>query len=189
MAHSNNSLVTGKLSGTLGKELVFREWEGKTVVAKTPRKRKGGPTPPQAETQEKFLVASRYARAVIRNPDKGLAEAYATVLRPRQNVYSRALEDFLSPPVVKSIDARNYKGIVGDKIVVRAMDDFRVVSIRVEIVAANGTLLEEAKAVEDTNGLDWIYTATQVNSLLAGSKIRAIATDVPGNKGMLEATL
>ncbi len=189
MAHSNNSLVTGKLSGTLGKELVFREWEGKTVVAKTPGKRKGGPTPPQAETQEKFLIASRYARAVIRNADKGLAEAYAAVLRPRQNVYSRALEDFLSTPEVKSINTRNYKGTVGDKIAVRAIDDFRVVSVRVQIVAANGTLLEEGKAEEDTNGLDWIYTATQANSLLAGSKIIAMATDVPGNEGMLEATL
>jgi hypothetical protein len=189
MAHSDNSVITRKLSGTLGKDLVFREWEGKTVVAKAPKKRKGEPTPPQAETQENFLIASRYARAVIRNPDKGLAEAYATVLRPRQNVYSRALEDFLSPPVVKSINARNYKGIVGDKIVVRAIDDFRVVSVRVEIVAANGTLLEEGKAEEDANTLDWIYTATQANSLLAGSKIIAIATDVPGNEGTLEVSL
>jgi hypothetical protein len=189
MAHSNNSLVTGKLSGTLGKELVFREWEGKTVVAKTPRKRKGGPTPPQAETQEKFLVASRYARAVIRNPDKGLAEAYAAVRRPRQNVYSRALEDFLSPPVVKNINARNYKGIVGDKIAGLAIDDFRVVSVRVQIVAASGTLLEEGNAELNFNGVDWTYTVTQANNLLAGSKIIAIATDVPGNEGMLEASL
>ena len=189
MAHSDNSLVTGKISGTLGKELVFREWDGKTVVAKAPKKRKGEPTPSQAETQEKFLLASRYARAIVRSPDKGLAEAYATVLRRRQNVYSRALEDFLSPPVVISINTRNYKGTLGDKIVVRAMDDFRVVSVRVEIVAANGTLLEEGKASEDANTLDWTYTATQANSLLAGSKVIAIATDVPGNEGMLEATL
>ena len=189
MAHSDNSVVTRKLSGTLGKELVFREWEGKTVVAKTPKKRKGEPTPPQAETQEKFLLGSRYARSVIGRQDKGLAEAYANVLRPRQNVYSRALEDFLSPPDVKSINARNYKGTVGDKIVVRAIDDFRVVSVRVEIVAANGTLLEEGKAEEDVNSLDWIYTATQANSLRAGSKIIAIATDVPGNEGILEVTL
>jgi hypothetical protein len=178
MAHSDNSLVTGKLSGTLGKELVFREWEGKTVVAKAPKKRKGAPTLPQAETQENFLLGSRYARSVIKRPDKGLAEAYANVLRPRQNVYSRALEDFLSPPVVKSINARNYKGTVGDNISVREIDD--------------GILLEEGKAEEDANGLDWVYTATQANPApagLAGSKIKAIATDVPGNEGTLEVTL
>ncbi|MCS3800660.1 hypothetical protein [Niastella sp. OAS944] len=189
MAHSDNSVVTRKLKGTLGKELVFREWEGKTVVAKAPGKRKGKPTEKQAETQEKFLLASRFARAVINNPDQGLAEAYGTGLRPRQNVFSRALEDCMSPPVVKSITTRRYKGAAGDKIVVRAIDDFRVVSVLVEIYAANGTLLESGNAEMDENTLDFIYTATQVNNPLAGSKIVAIATDVPRNEGMLEVTL
>ena len=94
MAHSDNSVVTRKLKGTLGKELVFREWDGKTVVAKAPKRREGDPTPAQAQTQERFLIASRYARAVIKSADKSMAEAYAAALRPRQNVYSRALEDF-----------------------------------------------------------------------------------------------
>ena len=39
MANSNNSVITGKLRGALGKELVFRDWEGKTVVAKAPKRR------------------------------------------------------------------------------------------------------------------------------------------------------
>lgn len=192
MAHSNNSLVTGKLSGILGKELVFRDWKGKTVVAKAPKSREGDPTPAQAATQEKFLLASRYARSVIKSADKSMAEAYAAVLRPRQNVYSRALEDFMTSPVVKSINTQNYKGAVSDKIAVRAIDDFRVVSVRVEIYAANGTLLETGNAEQTTNGLDWTYTATQVNPApagLAGSKIKAIATDIPANEGILEVTL
>ena len=189
MAYSNNSIITGKFRGTLGKELVFREWEGKTVVAKAPKSRKGEPTPEQVEIQEKFLLASRYAQAVLKNPDQGMAEAYAAVLRPRQNVYSRAVEDFMSSPVVKSISTRNYNGASGDKIVVRAVDDFRVVSVWVEIYAANGTLLEAAKTEQAANGLDWTFTATQANTVLAGSKIKAIATDVPGNEGTLEVTL
>ena len=28
MAHSNNSVITGKLKGMLGKEIVFRDWAG-----------------------------------------------------------------------------------------------------------------------------------------------------------------
>jgi hypothetical protein len=189
MAHSNNSIITGKLQGTLGKELVFREWQGKTVVAKAPKGRKGEATPAQAETQERFLVATRYAKAVINRADKSMAEAYAAVLKPRQNVYSRALEDCMSPPVVKSITTRNYKGTVGDKIVVRAIDDFRVVSVRVEIYAADGTLLETGNGEPDENGIDFTYIATQANNLLAGSKIIAIATDVPKNEGILQVSL
>lgn len=189
MAHSNNSIITGKLSGTLGKELVFRDWDGKTVVAKAPKKRKGVPTPEQVEIQERFLLASRYARGIVKNPDQGMAEAYAANLRPRQNVYSRAVEDFMNPPGVKSINTRNYTGASGGKIVVRAVDDFRVVSVRVEIYTSNGIILEAGRTEQDLNGLDWTFTATMANSQLAGTKIIAIATDVPGNEGILEVTL
>jgi hypothetical protein len=189
MASVNNSIVTRKFKGLLGDEVVFRQWEGKTVVAKAPEAREGEPTPAQAQLQERFFVASRYAKSVIKNADKSLAEAYAAVLRPRQNVYSRALEDFMSIPEVKSIDVRKYKGVIGGKIETRAIDDFRVKGVRVEVYAANGTLLEEGDAEQNLNGIDWTYTATQANNLLTGSKIKAIATDVPGNEGILEVTL
>ena len=192
MAHANNSIITGKFKGSLGKELVFREWKGKTIVAKSPKARTGDPTLAQAELQERFLVASRYAKAVAKGPDPTLAQAYATALRPRQNLYSRALEDFMTPPVVKTIETRNYKGAIGDKIVCRAIDDFRVTGVRVEIHAADGSLLETGAAVQNVNGIDWTYTATKANSSmtgLAGCKIRAIAADVPGNEGSLEVTL
>lgn len=41
MAHANESIITGKFKGSLGKQLVFRDWAGKTVVAKSPKARKG----------------------------------------------------------------------------------------------------------------------------------------------------
>jgi hypothetical protein len=189
MAHSNNSVITGKLSGTLGRELVFRDWEGKTVVAKAPKARSGAPGPDQLQRQEKFLLASRYAKAVKDGTDQGIKDAYTAALRPRQNLFSRALEDYMSPPVVKSVNSGAYTGVVGSTITVRAVDDFRVTGVQVEIQAANGTLLEKGNAVQQVNGVDWTYTATQANNPLTGSKIKAIATDVPGNEGTLEITL
>jgi len=189
MANSNNSVITGKIRGALGKQLVFREWEGKTVVAKAPKNREGDPTPAQEQTQERFLLASRYARAILRGADQGIKETYTAALRPRQNLYSRALEDFISPPKVRSIDTRNYTGASGSRISVRAVDDFRVTGVQVEIRAANGTLLEKGNAEQNVNGIDWTYTATQANNLLTGSKIKAIASDVPGNEGTEEVTL
>jgi hypothetical protein len=189
MANSNNSVITGKLRGALGKELVFREWEGKTVVAKAPKSREGDPTPAQAQIQERFLLASRYAKSIVKGEDQGIRDAYTEALRPRQNLYSRALEDFMSPPDVRSIGTRNYTGASGSRITVRAVDDFRVTGVHVEIHAANGTLLEEGNAEQNANGIDWTYTAKQANNLLTGSKIKAIASDVPGNEGTLEVTL
>jgi len=189
MAHANNSLVTGKFKGSLGKELVFREWEGKTIVAKAPKSRSGDPTPAQAATQEKFLLASRYAKAITNNVDQSLVQAYAAALRPRQHVYCRAMEDFLSSPVVKVIDTGQYKGAVGDMIIIRAVDDFRVTRVQIAIHAPDGSLLEAGEARQNINGIDWTYTAKQANILLVGSIIKAIASDVPGNEGMLEVML
>ena len=92
-------------------------------------------------------------------------------------------------PVVKKFDTGKYTGAGGSLITVRAVDDFRVTGVQVEIYTAGGTLLEKGNAVQQVNGVDWDYTATQANSPLTGSKIKAIATDVPGNEGTLELTL
>ena len=142
-----------------------------------------------AQIQEKFLLASRYAKAIMKNQDPGMRIAYAAVLRPRQNIYSRALEDFLSSPEIKSISTSAYDGTVGSKITVRAVDDFRVSSVSVEIHTANGALLEKGNAEPTSNGIDWIYSVTQVNNPRAGSKIIVVATDVPGNAGTKEQVL
>jgi hypothetical protein len=188
MAHSNEGIIAGKLRGLLGKELVFRNWEGKTVVAKAPKARSNKDlTPGQQETQEKFLLASRYAKAVLQDP--AMKDGYAAVLKPRQNVYARAVTDFLSAPVIKTLNTQNYTGAVGDQILVRAYDDFRVTGVRVEIYAADGILLEQGAAIAQLNGLDWSYTAMQTNAALTGSTVKAIATDVPGNEGILVVIL
>lgn len=189
MASSNNSIITGKLTGTIGKELVFREWKGKTIVAKAPKKRKGEPTPAQAETQERFFMATRYAKAIAANADPDLAAAYTAALRPRQNLYSRALEDFMSSPVVKQVDTRNYNGTAGSTIQVRAIDDFRVTTVRVEIYDASGALHESGEALQNLNGLDWTYTVRLGLSTPTGVRIKAIANDVPGNEGSLETII
>ena len=189
MANSNNGIIAGKLRGTLGKELVFREWEGKTVVAKAPKKRTGPGTAAQLKIQENFLLAAKYATSVVEGKDQGIKDAYNAARKPRQNLFSRAAADFMSPPVVKTIDTIAYNGVVGSTIKIRAIDDFRVTGVLVEIFAASGTLLEKGNAVQQNNGIDWTYTTTQANAMLAGSKINAIATDVPGNTGTKEVTL
>jgi len=189
MASAENNMVTGNFTGTLGKQLVFRDWKGKTVVAKPPKRRKGEPNAQQRARQEKFLIATRYAKAITTSADKSMADGYARALKSRQNIFSRAVEDFLSPPVVVQIDTSNYTGEIGDKIVVRAYDDFRIIKLRVEIRDVNGHLLESGLAELNMNGIDWTYTAKVVNNPSAESKVKAIATDVPGNEGVLEITL
>lgn len=185
----NSSMVTKKLRGALGDELVFRRWQGDSIVAAAPEKRDTEPTAKQLEVQKRFLLASQYAKAILNSPDQTMAQAYARVLRKRQNVYCRAAEDYMKSPEVEIINADNYHGAINDKIVVTAVDDFRVTDVQVEIYAPDGTLLEKESADQNTDGGTWTYTTQRVNNLLPGCKIKAIATDVPGNKGVLEVTL
>ncbi len=188
MAHAKKNTIAGNLRGALGKELVFRNWDGETVVSKYPR-RKRKPTPRQTAMRGKFHLGTRYAKSIREDPDPTLREIYATGLKPRQNIYSRALEDFMLPPVVKSINPGKYKGAAGGRILIRATDDFRVASVRTEIYSAAGALLEAGEARLDNRALNWVYTTTRSNPQQAGSKIKAIATDIPGNEGMLEINL
>jgi hypothetical protein len=91
----------------------------------------------------------------MKGQDQGIRDAYTAALRPRQNLYCRAVEDFMSLPVVKIIGTSNYTGASGSRISVRALDDFRVTGVQVEIYAANGTLLEKGNAEQQLNGVDW----------------------------------
>jgi hypothetical protein len=184
-----NGIISGKFRGTLGKEVVFRKWKDMTIAAKVPDKRTTEPKPEELARRERFLLASRYAKSIINGGNPAMAAAYAAILKPRQNVYSRAVKDFMTPPKVTRFNTSLYKGTPGDSIIVRAVDDFRLTTVRVEVRSAAGTLLEAGLAEQNDNGLDWTYTAVQANNLLAGTKIKAIATDVPGNKGTLEITL
>ncbi|MBN8688636.1 MAG: hypothetical protein J0M10_16580 [Chitinophagales bacterium] len=59
-------------------------------------------------------------------------------------------------------------------------------AVLVEIYDAAGTLHETGSATQNKNGLDWTYTTQLNNSLPAGSRIKATATDVTGNEGSLE---
>lgn len=186
MAHSNNNLITSGLRGTIGKELVFRNWAGKTIVAKAPCKRPGRPTKAQAIIRDRFYMAARYGKAILSNADPAMADAYRAVLKPRQNLYTRALRDFLSAPVVQQINTDEYTGQQGSLIRIRAVDDFRVTEVRVEIYSATGYQVETGMAVQQLNGLDWVYNVQTVNLQPTGCRIIAIARDVPGNEGSLE---
>lgn len=63
--------------------------------------------------------------------------------------------DFLSAPVIKTINMQKYTGTIGEVITIRAVDDFRVIGVQVTIYAADGSLLEQGAAIAQSNGLDW----------------------------------
>jgi hypothetical protein len=51
----------------------------------------------------------------------------------------------------------------------------------VSIYDIDGSLIEEGDALQQDNELDWLYTSARENTALTGSKIKAVARDLPGN--------
>ena len=94
-----------------------------------------------------------------------------------------------APEIYQDIDLETYSGAIGEMIEISAIDDFRVVSVHVKLTSAADSIIEQGLAVQSPNGLDWVYTFTVENSVVAGSKLIITATDLPGNKTVLEKVL
>lgn len=184
MSQSNQNIVTEGLSGKVY-QLVFRQWFGRTIVAKRPRKFTTD-TVNQLNVRETFKAAARYAKAAI--TDAAMKLAYKAKAKPGQSAYNIAMVDFFKPPTIGEIDTGNYSGQSGGSISIEAFDDFKVKDVRVKITKANGALVEEGDAVLSSDGLHWLYSATTTGTV-AGNVITVTATDLPGHAGSKQKTL
>ena len=187
MATTKNNVIVKGASGKFGRQIVFSQRAGKTIMSKPPL-RTAPPTTKQKEQQTKFARAAAYAKNALLDPT--LKEAYTTEAKKRQDVspYNMAMTDYLRPPQITHVDYSAYSGDAsGEKIFIEAADAFKITTLKVKITAANSSTLEEGNATL-VNG-KWQYTTTATNTTLTGSKITLTATDRPGNTTTKEITL
>jgi len=90
---SENHPLTG-ISGTLGKQLVMKQYDGYTVVSKYPDMSRVKATAVQKAGRKDFKKAVAYSQAIIRDPDK--KAAYAASLPRGKRVYTAAIQEYLS---------------------------------------------------------------------------------------------
>lgn len=81
------------LSGQIGKQLVFKNYDGKTVVTRHPDMRGINPSERQKERRNIFKEAVEYAKSVCRDP--GLKEIYAIKVAKGQSVYHFAIKEYM----------------------------------------------------------------------------------------------
>src|SRR5437016_1233924 len=142
MANVNENLLVRGARGNVGKQFVYKKHGNNTNIARMPSINKDAvPTEKQAQKRDLFSEAAIYAKGVVASAD--LKKEYEKKLTPGKSAYNLAVRDYLKPPVVKKIDASNYKGTIGSVIVINAKDDFRVAEVQVSIHSAAGVLVEE----------------------------------------------
>jgi len=69
MARVKNNIATLGLEGMLGKQLIFRQVNGKTVVSIRSTKPPGPPTEKQLANRERFRLAREWAKEQLKDPE------------------------------------------------------------------------------------------------------------------------
>jgi len=167
-------------SGTIGK-LVYREVDGKTIVALRPKRRKGPPSEAALAHQQRFKRASRWAKAVLLDDEK--APFYRALGKKMKiTAYAAAMSDFLKSPTIEELDLSFYAGQAGQRIKFTAEDNGSVVNAMVTISDGDTHVFESGQATEVDPGTGyWTYGA--ITTIPAGTHVTVTVkvSDRPGN--------
>jgi phosphoribosylformylglycinamidine (FGAM) synthase PurS component len=178
---AGNSPVQG-MRGLLG-GLVFRSFRGLTVVttAPSPPPRSRKQTELQQLYRSKFRDASRYAKALMRDPATKAQYKKKAEKMKLPNAYTAAIAEYMRKTKVESIDTRRYTGKAGGSIaVVARKKDFAVETVQVTITTKAGVEVEKGQAVQNSSGA-WIYKSTADTTALEGYIITVDTKDRQGN--------
>ena len=135
-----------------------------------------------------FFKATVYAKNALQNAALKKVYADQAAKRPGVSAYAMAVADYLKAPIIDHIDTSVYTGVSsGEKISIEVADASKVMTVKVKIVAANNSSVEEGSATLSEG--KWVYTTTAINAALSGSKVLITATDRPGNVTTKEVTL
>ncbi|HEV7329664.1 MAG TPA: hypothetical protein VGN63_01390 [Flavisolibacter sp.] len=92
MARVGKNSLLNSLRGTIGKEIVFKQYPDKIVVSKYPDMSKVKPTERQKQQRQLMREANAYASMVKRDPK--LRAKYEKKLKPGESVFHKAKKDF-----------------------------------------------------------------------------------------------
>ena len=86
-----------------------------------------------------------YAKAVMTDVDK--KNQYAAIAPPGTTAFNMAVADYLKLPEITEVDGAAYTGLVGSKIRIRALDNFKITQVAVVIKKADNTIVESARVI------------------------------------------
>ncbi len=190
MAKSILNVVMQGASGKIGKMLVFRQTRnGETVIAIRGKKRSTPPTAKEQAVRERFREAAYTAKMLVKDPIYG--PRYLAIAKEQgKTAYIIAMKDCLTNPKINLVRVNGNNSEVGEAIVVRDIEDFNVASVRVNILKANYTVIEQGFAtVENNNLLDRVYLTRSKIASYSGSNVNVSANNIHGNETVKTVTI
>lgn len=171
MALIKDNLIFEYVNGSLGDQITIYRRNGQVIMAKKRGRSNKKPTQKQLEARYKMQVAAAYAKTMLEDPE--LKAYYLSKAGPGQNAWNMAIKDAYNSPEIQQLRLED------TTVIVTAKDEFRVAEVDVQVIDAEGVLLERGKAVLGRNGVDWYYKAANIP---AGGKLIAVAVDLAGNE-------
>ena len=179
MAKSKTNIITHGYHGKVGDQFVFRMRGSNSMICSKPDRTNVVMTQNQKDQTRRFSGAVNYAKNALADPVK--RAYYESRATKEVSAYNKALADFLTKPWVDQIDAIDYTGQPGDKIRIIASDNGKVDSVVVSISDNAGAVLETSACVFDGENMNWVYTATTTQAVIAGLKVSVVVRDLPGH--------
>jgi hypothetical protein len=185
----DNNIFTTGIRGSVDDKMVFRK-VGKRTSVYVKKERSAPPTASERAAKLRFMKAVGYAKAAMEDP--ALKAIYTAIAKKNEkgSAFSSAVGDYMSAPKIHGVNLGQYKGAVGNQIVIDVLDDYNVESVLVTITNPDGVVVETGEALMNSqNFVEWIYTAKTANATYLGDKVTVVATDMPGNTSKLEQTI
>lgn len=179
MAQVKDNFSIEGISGKIGKQIVFRQVNGKTIIASRPH-RKPTTHPTLINQNNRFRLASTYAKKALADPV--LKEEYTAEAKKRGiiNPYNMAVSDYMKKPEISQVNTSAYRGKrIKEPINIEVTDNFKVIAVKVTIICQS-SIIEEGDATFSTN--IWQYYTTTLNKHLADTKIVITAFDRAQNQ-------
>jgi hypothetical protein len=176
-----NMLING-IRGKVDKA-VLRKYKGRTIMGRLPES-DGELSAAQIAHNKRFQEAVDFGKFIL--SDDTVRPLYEQAAEQRgMPIMAVCVADFFNAPGVTTLETMNYKGKVGDPILIVASDDFGVVKVNVQISDDDtGVLIEEGAATETPSGSGhWTYIATQPVAAGMMVQFQAAAFDRPGGMG------
>ncbi|UYQ94072.1 hypothetical protein MKQ68_03075 [Chitinophaga horti] len=185
MIRKNFNAISSGCSGIFARQVMQRIRRGQEEVCKVPVRRPGPGTPRQAEARKRFADANEYYRKVRRQP--ALNALYERSKTQRLSVQNLCVGDYFHAPEILEVDTSTYTGMPGNRVLIRATDDFCVKSVKVSVYDAEGVMVEEGEAFQLGDAEYWEFTASCMN--IGGGYFIVSASDWPGNITSIEVPL